>query len=150
MLVFPAPTKAASFSEIFAQINSIRDQLAAIIRLVNLRSGSMVAQVANPLLSPVVDLKVNGSDQPVAVKFNSNVTLSWTSQNASQCSGFGHIVPTSNGTAWTDMTNLGTSGSVAISARHQNFGYTNPLKLEIKCTNGSKSGTDAVTFPVTP
>jgi hypothetical protein len=39
--------------------------------------------------TPVVDLKINGSDGPITIPYNTSATLSWTSSNVNYCYGFG-------------------------------------------------------------
>lgn len=46
------------------------------------------------ILPPTVDVKANGSDGPIEIPFNTQATISWTSQNATTCfvspiNGFG-------------------------------------------------------------
>ncbi len=48
---------------------------------------------------PIIDIKVNNSDSPVSISYNSSAILSWNSTNADSCTasgGWSGIKPTSN------------------------------------------------------
>ncbi|MEA2112852.1 MAG: Ser-Thr-rich GPI-anchored membrane family protein, partial [Patescibacteria group bacterium] len=103
-----------------------------------------------------VDLKINSSDNPSAVKFNSEFTASWTSTRAVSCSNStSHHVPLKEGSLWTDLDTLPTSGSKILYARDIYFDpiftvQTN-LELSIRCENSSGGYvTDSVSLPVNP
>ena len=85
---------------------------------------------------PTVDLKANSSDGPITVSYKSDITLSWTSENASSCQASGN---------W--------SGSKAISGSQtiqMNQVKTHTFTLTCKDSSGSKTGKDSVTVNVTP
>ncbi|MFH1178286.1 MAG: peptidoglycan-binding domain-containing protein, partial [bacterium] len=97
-----------------------------------------------------VDLKVNGSDSPSAIPYDSTFAASWTSTGAINCSASGHYVPVSDGGLWTDLSNLPTSGSKTLTARHNTYGYITPLQLTVQCINGNNASiSDTVYVPVT-
>lgn len=107
-----------------------------------------LSQTPTPTLS--VDLKINGSDIPSFVGFESIITASWTSTGTRECTASGHYVPLTEGGLWTDLSNLSSSGSKTLYARHNVFGYINPLELTMQCFNDflSQSTTDTVTVSV--
>jgi len=74
---------------------------------------------------PLVDIKANGSDGPLFVNYNSSVTISWTSINATAC----NISP--NG--WT-----GTSGSQSSG----NLTYS--ITYKATCTGEFRTSSDSV------
>lgn len=100
-----------------------------------------------------VDLKVNGSDNPSSIPYDSTFTASWASTGArdtSSCAASGHYVPLVDGGLWTDLNNLPSSGNKTLYARHQNYGYTNPLEMSIQCFNAAgQSVIDKISIPVT-
>ena len=66
-------------------------------------------------LGPFVDLKVNNSDGPVTLPYKSDITLSWSSNNASYCRG-----------SWTSLE-LPVNGSVTfnqLTAGNYNYKIT--------------------------
>src|SRR3989339_118210 len=81
-----------------------------------------------PVQLPIVDIKANNSDGPIALNDPANYTLLWTSQHAASCVGSG---------AW--------SGSKAIngSESSSNVGVGN-YTYTITCSNQHGSATDAV------
>jgi len=62
---------------------------------------------------PTVDLKINGSDGPISVANNSNITISWTSANVSACSDGSNNIAISGST----NTILNTSRGFTINCR---------------------------------
>jgi|GEM_PF-5949350 len=48
-------------------------------------SGTYAISIGTPS-APTADIKANGSDGPISITYNSPVTLSWTSTNATSCS----------------------------------------------------------------
>lgn len=65
------------------------------------------------LSAPVAtaDLKIDGSDGPLSVNRNTNVTISWTSTNAASCSLYGADLVSGGGT-------VAPTGSVVVSAQN--------------------------------
>lgn len=80
---------------------------------------------------PTVDIKANGSDGPVTIGFNSSANLSWSSQNADNCTASG---------AWSGSKN--TSGSQSTGNLTSSKTYT------ITCTGQGGSDSDSVTVNV--
>ncbi|PIQ91695.1 MAG: hypothetical protein COV70_02480, partial [Parcubacteria group bacterium CG11_big_fil_rev_8_21_14_0_20_39_22] len=78
--------------------------------------------------APTVDLKVNGSDNLSSVLYGSTVNLTWTSTNATSCTGTGF----STGNA-TNNTNGVTSPSNTL--HHQTY--------SISCTGAGGTATDS-------
>lgn len=85
-------------------------------------------------LPVTVDLKVNGSDGPVTLNGQSQVTLSWTSQNAGTCYASGD---------W--------SGSKAISGSEtMNLSTVKTYNFTLACSNStsSQTGSDSVSVTI--
>jgi hypothetical protein len=80
--------------------------------------------------SPTVDLKANGYDGSITVSYNSSVTLSWTSSNASYCVASG---------AWSGTK--GTSGSEIT----ENL-ISGPKTYTLTCYGSGGSASDSVTI----
>jgi hypothetical protein len=80
--------------------------------------------------SPTVDLKANGYDGSITVSYNSSVTLSWTSSNASYCVASG---------AWSGTK--GTSGSEIT----ENL-ISGPKTYTLTCYGPGGSASDSVTI----
>ncbi len=92
-------------------------------------SDSVTINVGAPPPSvPVPDIKANGSNGPVTINYNTSVTISWTSTNATSCS----VSPGSLG---------GTSGS-------QNITLTSSTTYNISCSGAGGNGFDSVTVNV--
>jgi hypothetical protein len=72
---------------------------------------------------PTVDLKVNGSDGPITVPYNSSVTLSWNSRYTGSCTASG---------AWSG-TKIATGGSESTGSLTSSKTYT----LTCKSSTGS-------------
>ncbi len=81
---------------------------------------------------PTVDLKVNGSDGPITVNYNTAATLSWTSSNASSCYA--------TDTAWQGYKSL--SGSETTGNLLSSKTYI------IACSGAGGSASDSVTVQV--
>lgn len=97
-----------------------------------------------------VDLKVNGSDYPESVPYDSLVTASWTSTGTVNCSvsGPSDPLPVVGGGIWTDFGTLPLSGSKTMYARHNSLGYDTPLELTVACHDGVNQVKDTVYLPV--
>jgi len=79
-----------------------------------------------------VDLKVNGSDGPITVPYNSSATLSWTSNNAQYCQASGD---------W--------SGIKGVEGRESTGNLiSGPKNYILTCYRNGKSGSDSVTVYV--
>ena len=72
-----------------------------------------------------VDLKINDSDSPGPIEWNSVLNVAWTSQNAVRCSGMYYIALLDEGDAETDRDNLPLKGSLSFYGR-----YTVPSDLK--------------------
>lgn len=83
-----------------------------------------------------VNLKANNSDGPITVSYKSNVTLSWTSENAVSCQASGD---------WSGTKAI--SGSQVIQ---MNNVKTYTFILICKDASSTRTATDSVTVVVTP
>ncbi len=83
------------------------------------------ANVINP--NPTVDLKINGLDDPISLKYNSSATLSWTSKYADSCTA-----------------SDGWSGSKSLKGSQSTGNLTSSKKYTIRCSNSRGSATDSV------
>jgi hypothetical protein len=108
-----------------------------------------ITTVAPPSGTVTVDLKVNGSDGPVAIANGAAATLTWSSTNASTCfSSLSGVVSTSN-TAGQSTGNLTNSKTYTISCSN----YTGSVSVDSVVVNvaqaggGTTSGTGAGTVP---
>lgn len=91
-----------------------------------------------PTTPPVVDIKAEDLDGPVLVDKNANITLSWTTTDATTCSASG---------GWTGVKAV--SGSEIINNLETDQEFT------LTCTNLAGSASDSVTVnikndPLTP
>ncbi len=84
---------------------------------------------------PTVDLKINGSDGPVYVPYNSSVSLSWTSTDASWCTA---------GNAW--------GGTKSTSGFETSVPITSASNFSLTCVGpaGNTDPPDSVTVYVAP
>lgn len=76
---------------------------------------------------PTVDIKINDSDGPISVSYNSSATLNWTSNNANSCNASGN---------WSGSKS--TSGSETVS------NLTSPKTFALTCTGSAGSASDGV------
>jgi len=77
-----------------------------------------------------VDLKVNGSDNPGPIDWNSVLTATWTSQNAVRCTGMHYtalVDPT------VDIDNLPTQGTASFYGRHTVPSDLEKVTVQILC-----------------
>lgn len=87
-----------------------------------------------------MDLKVNNSDEPITVPYNSKLDITWTSTGADICESSGSFMPKKNKSgAWAqgDRT-LSTTGDISLlAASYQNKKsvYSPQLRIEIICSN---------------
>lgn len=77
---------------------------------------------------PTVDLRVNGSDGPINIPYNTSATLSWTSANAVSCIAQN---------AWV--------GSRPVSGSESTGNITSSKIYTLQCTNAQGSVSDSVT-----
>lgn len=80
---------------------------------------------------PSVDLKVNNSDGPITISYNTPVTLIWNSSNANYCTAFG-----------------GWSGTKPISGSETTGNLTSSKTYTLTCTGSGGSASDSVTVYV--
>ncbi len=80
-----------------------------------------------PPAPPTVDLKVNGSDGPITVDYESDVKLSWTSNNADSCTASG-----------------GWSGTKAVNGNEWRYNLTSDKEYHITCTGPGGTASDSV------
>ena len=90
----------------------------------------------------LVDLKINSSDSPSPITYDSTFTISWTSTGATYCTSLGEQIPSIAGGVWGDLNKkLPTSGSMTLrgSALNTNGGktYVPQLNPSINCYNES-------------
>ena len=82
------------------------------------------------------DLKANSSDGPITVSYKSNVTLSWTSENASYCQASDD---------WSGTKATSDSQTIQMN-QVKDYKFT----LTCKDSTGAKTATDSVIVKVTP
>lgn len=82
--------------------------------------------------APVVDLKVNATDGTVAVAYNGQASLTWTSSGATACS----LSPS--------LGNIGTSSTTALPTGN----LTSTTTFTLTCTGPGGSASDSVTVTV--
>lgn len=95
-----------------------------------------------------VDLKVNGSNSPAPVIWDSKLLITWNSTNTSYCSGFEYL-PLVNES--TDKNNLPANGEIKVYARNSIFTPMENVAIHIACYN--KGGTiteDFIEIPIEP
>ncbi|MEM2175331.1 MAG: PKD domain-containing protein, partial [Candidatus Micrarchaeia archaeon] len=88
-----------------------------------------VSVISQPAPQVSVDLKVNNSDGPITVYLPTNITLSWTSQNASSCIASG---------SWSGTKSTSGSQSISLSSAGT-YTYT------LTCSNPDSQASDSVT-----
>ncbi len=99
--------------------------------------------------SITADVKVNNSDFPLSVAYDSPFTVSWTSTGAVSCVAYGMFIPLVEGGLWSDSRNLSVAGTKTLYARHNTFGYYSPLEIGVQCSDASgNSKTDAIYLSV--
>lgn len=86
----------------------------------------------SPTPAPTVNLKIDGVDGPLAVDSGSSHTLSWTSENAGNCSP--------SGGSWSGSLSTNGEQSVVVSSADT---------YKITCTSASTSDTASDTVDVT-
>ena len=83
--------------------------------------------------SPTANIKVNNLDGPITINYNESATLSWTSTNATDCTG-----------------SSGWSGSKGISGSESTGNLTSSKTYTLTCTNAGGSVVDSVVVNVNP
>src|SRR3989338_6913893 len=83
-----------------------------------------------------VDVKINNSDNPASVPYNSVFTVSWISNGAVSCRDFGQFIPAIDGGTWAKYINLPTSWTKSLYARASE-GYLATLDIQVQCTNAA-------------
>ena len=81
---------------------------------------------------PVADIKANNSDAPITIPTGSSANLTWSSLNATSCSG----------------TNFSTGGALNNSTGVSTGALFSSQTYTITCDNGSNSDSDPVTVNV--
>ena len=77
------------------------------------------------------DIKANGSDGPVTIDYNNSAVLTWTSQNATQCT-------------------VSPGGFTGTSGNQSTGNLTATQTYVLTCSNGTQIQTDSVTVNVNP
>lgn len=98
----------------------------SLVVLANKKTGGLACKQP---ASPVVSVWANGSDGPITISYNSQATISWTSQNATSC--------TVSSPGWTGTTGRRSTGNLTSSQT-----YT------LNCLNNFGSASDSVTVNV--
>ncbi len=88
--------------------------------------------------APTVSLKVNNSDGPVTVTYNTSVTISWTSANADSCTASATYAGAHN---W--------SGTKAVSGSESTGNILSTNSFSISCTGSGGTISDLVIVYVT-
>ena len=98
-----------------------------------------------------VDVKINGSDTPASIPYNSVFTVSWTSNGAVSCRDFGQFIPVVDGGVWAKFISLPTSGTKSLYARTESQGYLATLDIQVQCTNvAGQTQDDVIHLSVQP
>jgi hypothetical protein len=88
-----------------------------------------------------VDLKVNNSDGPITVPFNSILNVSWNSTGATTCIPLGPFMPLVKGGIWapSNYSPFPLSGTEEIYAQHQGLPQDTVLDIGISCSKAGYS-----------
>ncbi|MBI2635391.1 MAG: peptidoglycan-binding protein [Parcubacteria group bacterium] len=111
--------------------------------------------VAAPITSATpVDLKINNSDNPAAVPYNSIITASWTSSATSYCLAYGMNIPVVGGGLWgsSPYWKFEPSGSLQLYASWSGVSFHSPIQASMECYSNSGAtniGSDTVSIPTT-
>jgi len=84
-----------------------------------------------PVSSPIVDLKINNSDRPITIPYNSSATLAWTSSHTDSCFASG---------AWSGYKPISGSESTGTLTFSRTYTFT--------CSGPGGSASDSVTVNV--
>jgi len=91
---------------------------------------------------PVVDIKANGSDNPIAIDYDTAAIISWTSTDADSCS----VTPS----GWTEINNPGvSSGNLTATTTYtltcvNSYGTSTPDSVTICVSNCSCASSTCV------
>jgi len=91
---------------------------------------------------PVVDIKANGSDNPIPIDYNTAAVISWTSTNADSCL----VTPS----GWTEINNPGvSSGNLTATTTYtltcvNSYGTSTPDSVTICVSNCSCASSTCV------
>jgi hypothetical protein len=88
-----------------------------------------------------VDLKVNNSDGPITVPFNSILNVSWNSTGATTCIPLGPFMPLVKGGIWapSNYSSFPLSGTEQIYAQHLGLPQDTVLDIGISCSKAGYS-----------
>ncbi len=117
------------------------------------------AQNTSSKKNPIVDIKINGSDNPYPTQYGNPINVTWTSTNSDQCTSYGLYTPKRDGSGiWGqgNLKNLPTSGSLLLSAagyQNNRLVFLPEIELGIDCYNNSgksnySSAQDSVSISV--
>jgi len=83
-----------------------------------------------------IDIKVNNSDGPITVPFNSILNVSWNSSGAINCIPLGSFMPLVRGGTWSlsNYSSFPLSGTEQIYAQHQGMPEDTVLDIGISCS----------------
>ncbi len=102
-----------------------------------------VLQLAFPVL-------VNGQYPPPSLARGEEFTVSWDAAGLRDCAGSGNYIMLPDDTLWTDQSNLPSTGSMRLTARHKNLPNTPSLQLMVRCFDDTgNSYPVSVIIPVT-
>lgn len=126
-------TKSTSGSESTGALTSSKTYTLACQNSAGTRvTDSVAVNIRNAVPAPTVTLKVNNSDGPVTINYNSEATLSWTTTNAVSCTASG---------SWDGGKS--TSGNQSTGALTSSKTYT------LTCKNSENTeANDSVTINV--
>src|SRR3989338_1097042 len=100
-----------------------------------------------------LDIKINGSNNPPPVSFDSLIEVSWISGGLKNdsCSTYGQNAPLDDGRFWLDLSPPQKSNtSLKIYAKDKELGYVNNMTLGVKCEDSSGNMVkDEITIQVT-
>src|SRR3989338_2943219 len=105
--------------------------------------------IVNPTTAFNADIKVNGSDNPVAIMSGTPFSISWSSVGTVRCNGYGYseVRLVSDKRRWTDMFTLQPSGSDSFTNKITLPG--NSFVLCVQCSDSlGKSVTDEIIVPI--
>jgi len=97
----------------------------------NVGTSTTISVTVNNVSAPTVDIKVSGSDGPITIVYNTDISLSWASTNSTSCTASG---------SWSSTK--GTSGSENI------LGISSARSCTITCTGDGGSASDTVSINV--
>ncbi|HEY4514764.1 MAG TPA: hypothetical protein VJJ22_01235 [Candidatus Paceibacterota bacterium] len=108
--------------------------ITCVNSLGNSAHASATVNVIQNVPDPTVDIKANSSNGPITIPYNTQATLSWVSQNATECHA--------NGGPWTGPKPLNNNTTATNN-------LTSSVTFTITCTNAiGASDSDSVTINV--